>query len=320
MVRHEDYHFNIWLVSHLISATGRLQTRCRVVIRCETHHRYLRPGRNSWFRGSRTSQQRACLRLQKIAPSENTGVPVEIDGRPILMVYAQIAGFTPQDRAAAIQQRIIALAKRRDIAPEAIRAVERGTWTEIMAGDERIMGVTEADAMAAERRRADLASEDAEIIRLVVKQYRLDHTWQRFFWAVLYSVLATAVVVGSIVILFWIRRRVRSRVEHWLGSSEILRPAPSTRVWLRRYLGQPLVTVGHAGFWVLVLALIQGYGTVVLSFFPSTKYTSDQITNWLFYELAVFAKMLIGYFPNLILILIICLVDILSLEGESLPF
>ena len=58
----------------------------------------------------------------------------------------------------------------------------------------------------------------------------------------------------------------------------------------------------------------------MLSFFPSTKYTSDQITNWLFYELAVFAKMLIGYIPNLILILIICLVDILSLEGESLPF
>ena len=45
----------------------------------------------------------------------------------------------------------------------------------------------------------------------------------------------------------------------------------------------------------------------MLSFFPSTKYTSNQITNWLFYELAVFAKMLIGYFPNLILILIICL-------------
>ena len=243
----------------------------------------------------------------RFTASENTGVPVEIDGRPILVVYAQIGGFTPQDRAAAIQQRIIALAKRRDIAPEAIRAEERGTWTEIMARDERIMGVTEADAMAAERRRSDIASEYVEIIRMVVKQYRLDHTWQRFSWAVLYSILATAVVVGSIVILFRIRRRMRSRVEHWLGSSEVLHP-PSTRVWLRRYLGQPLVTVGHAGFWILVLALIQAYGTVVLSFFPSTKYTSDQITNWLFYELAVFAKMLIGYFPNLILILIICLV------------
>ena len=242
-------------------------------------------------------------------PSENSGVPVEIDGRPILMIYAQIGGFTPQERAAAIQQRIIALAKRRYIPPEAIRAEERGTWTEIMARDERIMGVTEADAMAAERRRSDIASEYVEIIRMVVKQYRLDHTWQRFFWAVLCSVLATAVVVGAIIILFRVRRRVGARVDHWLGGgSEIASPAPSARVWLKRYLGQPLVTVGHAGFWVVVLALIQTYGTVVLSFFPATKYTSDQITNWLFYELAVFAKMVIGYIPNLILILIICLV------------
>jgi small-conductance mechanosensitive channel len=241
-------------------------------------------------------------------PSENSGVPVEIDGRPILMIYAQIGGFTPQERAAAIQQRIVALAKRRYISPEAIRAEERGTWTEIMAGDERIMGVTEADAIAAERRRSDIASEHVEIIRLVVKQYRLDHTWQRFFWAVLRSVLATAVVVGAIIILFRIRRGMGSRVDHWLGGSEIASPAPSARVWLKRYLGQPLVTVGHAGFWVVVLALIQTYGTVVLSFFPATKYTSDQITNWLFYELAVFAKMVIGYIPNLILILIICLV------------
>jgi small-conductance mechanosensitive channel len=247
-------------------------------------------------------------RSNNSVPAENTGVPVEIDGRPILAVYAPVAGFTPQERAAAIQDRIIALGKRGNIAPEAIRAEERGTWTEIMAGDQRIMGVTEADAIAAERRRADLAAEYAEIIRLVVKQYRVDHTWARFLWAALYSIVATVGVVGLVIILFWIRHRMRFRVERWLGGSETDVPARSTRLWLRRYLGQPLVAVGHAGFWILVLALIQAYGTLVLSFFPSTKYTSNQITNWLFYELAVFAKMLIGYIPNLILVLIICLV------------
>ena len=183
--------------------------------------------------------------------SENTGVPVEIDGRPILFVYAQIAGFTPQDRAAAIERRIIDLGKTRDIAPEAIRAEERGTWTEIMAGDERIMGVTEADAMTAERRRADLAAEYTEIIRLVVKQYRVDHTWLRFLWAVLYSILASAGVVGLVILLFLVRHRMRSKVERWLGTSETEVPVRSTRPWLRRYLGQPLVAVGRAGFLVL---------------------------------------------------------------------
>lgn len=239
---------------------------------------------------------------------ENTGVPVEIDGRPILIVYAQIAGITPQERAAAIERRIMTLCRRRDTTPEAVRAEERGTWIEILAGNERIMGVTQADATAAERGRAELAAEYTEIIRLVVRQYRVDHTWPCFLWAVLYSVLATGGVVGVVFLLFWIRHRISSRLELWLGRSETETPARPTRLWLRRYLGQPLVVVGHVGFWILVLALIQAYGTLVLSFFPSTRYTSTQITNWLFYELAAFAKMLIGYTPNLILVLIICLV------------
>jgi len=92
--------------------------------------------------GQATSDHAAdSARDRNPVPAESTGVPVEIDGRPILVVYAQIAGFTPQERAAAIQQRIIDLAKRRDIAPEEIRAEERGTWTDIMAGDHRIIEV-----------------------------------------------------------------------------------------------------------------------------------------------------------------------------------
>src|SRR4051794_14600912 len=39
---------------------------------------------------------------------ENAGVPVEIDGRPVLVIYAPIGGLTSQERAEGIQHRIIA--------------------------------------------------------------------------------------------------------------------------------------------------------------------------------------------------------------------
>jgi small-conductance mechanosensitive channel len=238
---------------------------------------------------------------------ENPGVPVEIDGRSVLFVYAQIAGFTPQERAEAIQQRIVALANKRTIALETIRAEDRGTWTEILGGDDRIMGITEADAAAAERKRPELAAEYTEIIRHVVKQYRKDHTWPRILWGTLYAVLATLGLAGLLLILFWIRRRLRSRVERWLGSAtEVSGQSLGPR--LMRYLGRPLVTLSRAAFWIFVIALLQAYGTLVLGFFPSTKYTSYQISNWLFSELAGFGKVVIGYLPNLILLLFICLV------------
>src|SRR6516165_3284367 len=106
------------------------------------------------------------------AEVENTGAPVEIDGRPVLMVYARIGGFTAKERAEAIQQRIISLSKNRSVPVESIHAESRASWTEILAGNERIMGITEEDAEAAERDRTQLAAEYTEIIRQVVTQYR----------------------------------------------------------------------------------------------------------------------------------------------------
>jgi small-conductance mechanosensitive channel len=238
---------------------------------------------------------------------ENPGVPVEIDGRAVIFVYAQIAGFTPQERAEAIQQRIVALANKRSVALEAIHAEDRGTWTEILADNNRIMGLTEADAAAAERKRPELAAEYAEVIRQVVKQYREDHTWPHVLWGVLYAAVATGALVTLLFVCFWIRGRLRTRVERWLvpsadASAQPLRPR------LVGYLGRPLITLSRAAFWIFILALVQAYGTVVLGFFPSTKYTSYRITSWLFSELGGFGKLVIDYIPNLILIFFICLV------------
>ena len=239
--------------------------------------------------------------------SENPGVAVEIDGRPVLVVYAQIAGFTPEERAEAIQQRIVALAKRRDIALEAIHAEDRGPWTEILGGTERIMGITSVDAKGAERSQPELAAEYTEVIRQVVRQYREDHTWRKVLWGALYAILATAGFAGFLARLFVIRHRARSRVEKWVGQFDTGAQAQPFRMRLIRYLGRPLLALSRATFWLVVLALVQAYGTLMLRFFPSTKYTSYQITNWLVSEFAGVGKAVIGYIPHLILVMFICL-------------
>jgi small-conductance mechanosensitive channel len=239
---------------------------------------------------------------------ENPGVPVEIDGRPVLVVYAQVGGFTPQERAEAIQQRIIAVSKTRDIQLEAIHAEDRGTWSEILAGPNRIMGVTEGDAQAAERKRLELAAEYAEIIRQVVERYRADHTWNHVLLGFFYTAIATVGLTGFLIILLWVRRRARSSVEKWLGRVEAETPGQTLKSRLWRYFGRPIVALGRAGSWILVLALVQAYVTLVLRFFPSTRYTSYQITNWLFSGLAGFGKVVIRYIPDFILLVFILLV------------
>jgi small-conductance mechanosensitive channel len=239
---------------------------------------------------------------------ENNGTPVEIDGKPILLIYAPIAGITPRDRADGIQQRIVALSDKRNVTIEAIHAEDRGAWTEILAGSDRIMGITEGDAKAAERPRAEMAAEYTEIIRQVVKQYREDHTWRRYWWGVFYAAVATISVFGLLVVLFLVRGSATSRIERWLDRREAHGATLSAALRLRRYLGPPFSAIFRTLFWIIVLGLVQTYLAVVLRFFPSTKYTSHRITNWLFSELAAFGKSCVAYVPNLLLILCICLV------------
>jgi small-conductance mechanosensitive channel len=239
---------------------------------------------------------------------ENAGAAVEVDGRPVLIVYARIAGFTPQERAEGIGQRIVSVGKNQGIPVESIHAEDRGAWTEILAGEHRIMGITEADAIAAERQRSELATEYTEIIRQVVGQYRVDHTLKHLIWGAIYAVAATAACLLLIFGLFWIRRKLRQRLEARLNRAEAGSPDQIAGVRIRRYLGKPILVISRAAFWIVLLAALQAYGTVLLRFFPSTKYKSYQFTNWLFSELGGFGKNLIAYTPNLILLAFICLV------------
>ncbi len=254
------------------------------------------------------SQTQEPEQLQNAAGAENAGVAVEVDGRPILVIYARVGGFTAEERAEAIQKRIVAISKNSSIPADAIHSEDRGTWTEILAGQDRIMGITAADAMAGERGRAELAAEYTEVIRQVVTQYRNDHTLSRLLWAVLYAVLATAVCVVLIVVLFWVKKKIRSRLDATLAAKDQSAPVQQSKVRLKHYLKQPLLVISRVAFWVLVLAVLQVYGTVVLRFFPATKYTSYQVTNWLFSELAGLGKSIIAYTPNLILLGFICLI------------
>jgi len=239
---------------------------------------------------------------------ENSGSAVEVDGRPIFSIYAQVAGFTPDERARGIGQRIVTLSNTRTVPLDAIHAEDRGAWTEVIAGHDRIMAITEADSKAAERPRAELAAEYTEIIRQVVHQYREEHTVRRFLWGVLYSLEATLACGVALVLLFWLRRKLRSWLDARIAQTTAATTAREVGRKIGAYLGHPLILFCRVAFWIIVSALLQAYATVVLRFFPSTRYMSYQITNWLFSELAAFGRVVIGYIPNLILLAFICLI------------
>src|SRR5262249_39033064 len=55
-------------------------------------------------------------------------------------------------------------------------------------------------------------------------------------------------------------------------------------------------------------------------FFPTTRYASYQVTSWLSSELGSFGKRLIGYIPNLVLIILICMITAYLLKLNQYIF
>ena len=237
---------------------------------------------------------------EAIAPGE-----VIIEGRHILSVYQPIGNFTPQERAERIAERIIAAAKDGRISPESIGVQPRQAWTEITANDKFLMAVTDEDAKMAKKTREQLAAEDAGNIRQEFLNYRRDHSWNSILTGILYTVLVTALLAP----VAWVFRKLRlatsARLEKWI---EVRTQAEEKKTpWqiAFTYVISLIIACGSVLRWLLIIAVVQAYLTITLSFFSITRSISLAITGWLFSTLKSMASSGLEYLPNLVVIAII---------------
>jgi small-conductance mechanosensitive channel len=243
----------------------------------------------------------------EVGPPQTAGAPIEIDGRPVLLIYSSVAGISPEERAANIEKRILGIARRDAIAVESIRAEDHIAWTEITVGNDVIMGITESDAKAAGRPRGQMGAEYAEVIRRTVTTYRREHTWRALLRGIVSSLIATAALVLVLLALFRIRRAIRRRVETWIRVTEDGYSPKSFRSRLARFLVLPLLGTGVIVVMVAVLALLQVYAAFVLRSFPSTRYVSMQMSRWTMSESSGLASAIWNYLPNLVVVAVIVL-------------
>jgi hypothetical protein len=207
----------------------------------------------------------------------------------------------------SIHQRILELARKRSVPTDVIHAEDRGAWTEILAKNDLLMDVTEADASAAGRTRAQLGAEYAEIIRRTVTTYRQEHTLRVLLRGLLFSLLATAGLLFVLLLLFCGRRVVKNRLEQLVRRTEENFPAQSFRSRMARYFILPLIGTGVIAVTAASVILLEIYATLVLSFFPSTRYMGFKMHRWSVSELSGVGHVLWAYLPNLVIIAVIAI-------------
>jgi small-conductance mechanosensitive channel len=232
------------------------------------------------------------------------GAPVALDGRTLFTVQTSLGPFSAQERAAATSARLLALAKDLTVPIDAITAMPSATSTDIIARDRVLLTITDADAQAAQTSRAALAAAYVSMIRSAVERRRAQYSYRSILLGVLYTLLATALVL---LLLWGIRRTfpvlfrrlagARGTVIHSirLQRAELLSADRITRILLRS-----LIVLRAA----VVLTILYFYIPLVLSFFPWTREYTPALLRYIINPFHSAFTAFVSYLPNLMVVIV----------------
>lgn len=235
------------------------------------------------------------------------GAAVTLGGKPLFNVEASIGTKSRAERAAEASRAIRAAATNSQIPLEDFRLndLPNNGVTQILAGENLLLSVTQADANVAEMPREALARRHLEEIKDGVIEYRNTRSPQKLLAGLGKAAIATlifALLFSSINRLF---RVINQKIESSdrfrirtlrLGSRELLSAQQATN-YLIRFSG--LLRI------VALLTLISIFINTVLSFFPATQSVSIGIFSSIF---SVFSQLFfgfLGYLPKLIFLVIL---------------
>jgi hypothetical protein len=252
----------------------------------------------------------------RLAPDSETVVqtaPVRIDVA-ILFPIRGVTAHPAEERAAAIAQRITALANDRSVGAGSIMIVESDHSTDIMAGDRFIMSVFEADAGPDAIPRQVLAKVYAAKIRTAIEKYREDRDAGNIRRAVLSAIGAT---LGLVVLLLLIRllfgklitlleRKFTARIsELQARSHDIVRTE-----WIWATLRGSLRTVRI----VMVLLLVLFFIDPILSFFPWTRAYAVPLLDLVLTPLRSIGIAVLAYLPKLVFLIVLFFIACYALK------
>ena len=245
--------------------------------------------------------------------------PVIFDGVTLFRVRG-VSSLPAAARADLIRDRLSALAADPSIGVDAIRVLDDGEITRIVAGDTTLLAILEADATLEQVRRTELAAAHALRFRQAVAAYRAARSPAALRRGAVNALAATLALALGIIALWlarrWIERLLTRRLQariHTVGiqSFELMR---AERIW--GALHSALLTMQT----VAVLAVVLVYLGFVLAQFPWTRGSSHGMAALALAPLQVIGNGIIANIPSLTFLAVLFYVVRLILKVTRLFF
>ncbi len=235
------------------------------------------------------------------------GAPVVVGGQVIGYIRERIGSLLPAERAALISRRINDLATNPFAPPVELRLDETTDGTDIMAGDQILMTVTDRDAAAVGLGRQAAAQKAAAAIQAAIERTRQQNTPQArgLRWV---EVLGMVVVL--ILVLYFINRlyhRLVRKIDEMPVEGAPIPILGGTQAYRSGRWKQTLRRLLSIVRFVIDLIIIVFLAPMVLRLFPATAIVAEQIIRLILAPLEAMWTWLIDYQSKLFTIVVIAI-------------
>ena len=242
--------------------------------------------------------------LRKITP----GAPLVIDGDTLLVLYARKGGLYPEARVEQASSKILYQGKRLTMFADSVYVYESDFFSDIMAGNDVILSVTDIDALWQNTTRQKLAINYAEIIRSKIAEIHEEYGLQQKLYGLMWVVIIIVVQWFLIKTTLWLYRRWRYRLLKLTMRRDIPLKIKDYEVLNVRRRG--ILFLFFFRLFRILLIILQLLISVPLLFsvFPETKTFAVTIIRNIWNPFVDIVLSVIGYLPNLckIVVIIIC--------------
>jgi small-conductance mechanosensitive channel len=261
-------------------------------------------------------------RAQDVSQEVGTtrAVPVQFRGQVLFEIHSPIDTLPPELRAAAIERRVAAISAGPSSVLEAIHVVERSQTSDVIAGDQFVLSVTEGDAAPTGRTRQQLAADYANRLTIALDREFGGRSLRGIASGLVLTLFTTAFLILVIRLINRLLPTVERRIAGLQGS--LIRGVKLQRVELvsAAQLTTAAIKAVQMLRWIILLVIASLYLQAVLGFFPWTRGVAQRIFSYGWSALSSMLSRIAEYLPNLFYIAIIFLIVRYVMRGAKLVF
>lgn len=236
------------------------------------------------------------------------GAPVMFSGETLFRVYDKVGSFDPQERAAAIADRLARLAKNPLTRLDQIAVTEGERASEIVTGEVIIVAVTDGDARPSGRSRQEVAHEYAALIRQTLATSLEQTSLRTLLVNGGFVLLDTIIFIALLVAFHKLFPKLYEKLHNWRGT--YIPPIKIQRVEVlsANQIAAGVISLAKGLRAIATFFLVYVFVTSALGIFPWTRGISTQLFGAVLTTLSAIGQAFASYVPNVVSIVVIVLV------------